>query len=65
MYNDTFTAQLAHQHIADLHREAEGRGLVRKARKAGRTGARTKPARKPRNDFSWKTVQSWHVASAY
>jgi hypothetical protein len=65
MYNDTFTAQLAHQHISDLHREAEGRSLARKARRASKAEGRTKPARKPRNDFSWKTVQSWHVASAY
>jgi hypothetical protein len=59
MYNDTFAAQLAHQHIEDLHREADARRLVRLAT------SRTKRTRKARKDFGWKTVQNWHVAAAY
>ncbi len=62
MFNDTFTAEIARQHVQDLHREAAARRLARQA--VART-KRTKRTPKTRNDFAWSTVQSWHVASAY
>ena len=63
MYTTTFTAEIAQQHIQDLHREAGSRRL---AKLATRTTTRTNRTRKARkNSFGWATVQSWHVASAH
>jgi hypothetical protein len=62
MYTTTFTAEIAQQHIQDLHREAGARRL---AKLATRTTTRANRTRKSRNNFGWTTVQSWHVASAH
>jgi hypothetical protein len=57
--NTTFTAEIAQQHIQDLHREAGTRRLAKLARPS------TNRTRKTRNNFGWSTVQNWHVASAH
>ena len=62
MYTTTFTAEIAQQHIQDLHREAGARRLA----KLGRLSTtRTKRARKARNDLSWPTIRRWHVTPAH
>jgi hypothetical protein len=60
--NTTFTAEIAQQHIQDLHREAGTRRLVKLARPST---TRTNRTRKTRDNFGWSTVQNWHVASAH
>ena len=62
MNTTTLTAEIAQQHIQDLHREA---GTRRLAKLAKQSTPRPRRARKARNDFGWSTVQSWHVASAH
>ena len=62
MYTSTLTAQIAQQHIQDLHREA---GARRVAKLAALATTRTNRTRKARNNFGWSTVRRWHVASAH
>ena len=66
MYTTTFTAEIAQQHIQDLHREAGARRLAKLAARSTTRTNRANRTRKARNDnFGWSTVQSWHVASAH
>ena len=62
MFSTTFTAEIAQQHIQDLHREAGARRLARLGRLST---TRTKRARKARNDLSWPTFGRWHVTPAH
>jgi hypothetical protein len=57
--NTTFTAEIAQQHIQDLHREAGTRRLAKLARPS------TTQTNRTRNNFRWSTVRNWHVASAH
>ena len=59
MYTTTFTAEIAKQHIQDLHREAQTDRL------AHQVTARGKRARKARNDLSWPTIKRFHVTAAH